>query len=120
MLKVFVLEDNFERIEWFSEEFKDCEFTVAINAEKAGYYIRNHKYDAIFLDHDLGGRVFVDSSDPDTGYAVAKIIASSVNKDTPVVIHSYNPAGAANIQSVLPKTSVIKPFGTFKRSILNG
>ena len=115
-MKIFVLEDDPNRINWFTRAFYDCELiTVAATAEKGKYYIRNYKYDLIFLDHDLGNRQFVPSNDPITGYQVAKEIPNSINKNTPIVIHSYNPAGVANMQAILPK-AVAMPYGTFSRT----
>ena len=105
-----LVEDDKNRISWFKKRIKDLD--VAENAEDAIDKVAKIKYTRIWLDHDLGGRVFVDSSDSNTGYAVAKTLAGSVNSSTDVVIHSMNPVGAANIASLIPHARLLV-FGTF-------
>jgi CheY-like chemotaxis protein len=116
-LKILIVEDNNDRIKWFQKEFGNEELTIATNASVAIKYVRTVLYSVIMLDHDLSGRVYVDSHEPDTGFQVAKAIIVSINKDTPVIIHSWNPAGVVNIQGILPN-SVYLPFGSFSRSVL--
>jgi CheY-like chemotaxis protein len=53
-------------------------------------------YSEIFLDHDLGGEVYVDSEEYNTGMTVAKWLAKN-KRDATIVIHSHNPAGARNM-----------------------
>ena len=67
-------------------------------------------FDAAFLDHDLGGAVFVDSwGDEPTGYTVAKWLSQNPDrKPAQIFIHSYNPDGARNMHNLLPG-SVLAP-----------
>lgn len=117
-LRILVVEDNLDRIEWFQNEF-DYKFDLAKDAFAAIGLVNKSKYDMIFLDHDLGDRIFVDSSEPNTGYQVAKTIVNSLNNNTPVIVHSHNPEGVKNIQSVLrPNFSYWIPFGQFNKDIL--
>lgn len=57
----------------------------------------------VLLDHDLGGEVYVDPDLPNTGSAVARWLAANPDRfrDTRFVIHSFNPAGAANMTGLL-------------------
>lgn len=120
LINILVVEDNKERIEWFKKEFGDCRLIVEKTAPRAKRWLNREKWDVIFLDHDLGDRVFVNSDDENTGYQVAKYIrANPKNHMTPVIVHSWNPEGAANIVSVLPHAHRAM-FGTFNRSIING
>jgi hypothetical protein len=69
----------------------------------------DEKWDILFLDHDLGDQVMVDSGEG-TGYEVALWL--SRNRDFQpkvVIVHSLNPVGAANICGVLPSSSRV-PF----------
>ena len=53
------------------------------------------KLDAVFLDHDLGGEVYVDSNTHNTGMTVAKWIAENKEKGSigEIIIHTFNPSG---------------------------
>lgn len=116
-IRILVVEDDPTRLEWFQKEFNGQDLTLATTAAAGVKYVNDEEFDVIFLDHDLGGRVFVDSEDDNTGCAVAKHIKASINAKTPVLIHSWNPAGARNIQTVL-KHAVYIPFGRFNKTIL--
>jgi CheY-like chemotaxis protein len=84
------------------------DFHIAISANAAIEYLKNNKYDLIFLDHDLGGLEMIDSSFYNTGYTVAKFMKEN-NVKGRVVIHSLNPSGAQNIKFLLKNAKVI-PF----------
>ena len=119
---VFILEDDLERIKWFREELgqRNIKFDLTDNAETAKVLLEENKYDTIFLDHDLGGQVYVNSNEPNTGYQVAKMIHTTKNKDAEIIIHSWNSVGAENMYEVLLQTdcrnTVLAKFGSFKIS----
>lgn len=109
-MRIFILENNKYRIAKFQRELVghivDCTDTV----EHGTNLVFDNKYDLLFLDHDLGGEEMVDSFEDNTGYKLAEFIASfTVNKETPCVVHSCNPAGSDNIARVLPHALKI-PF----------
>ncbi len=118
-LKILVVEDMSSRIQFFRNRFKghDLYFfdnaTDSINALKL---MTDKPWDIAFLDHDLGGKVFVPSSDPNTGYVVAEYIRDNNIKINQIFIHSMNPAGSQNIKSILPQAKII-PFTLLKTSI---
>jgi hypothetical protein len=58
-------------------------------------------YDRIYLDHDLDGRIFVNSEEPNTGYQLAKFIAER-GLVAEIILHSMNPFGSARMKEVLP------------------
>ena len=119
MKRVLLLEDDQERIDWFVGEFEKYNFTYdwTDSAETAKKLVHDNKYHMIFLDHDLGGKQMVPSKDPNTGYQVAKDIPKTVNRDSRIIIHSWNPVGAQKMFEVLKKTKcpkVVKvAFGCF-------
>ena len=109
-MKILLLEDNDERIQQFKDWIPSLD--IAITAEEAINLLKANKYDLIFLDHDLGGKVFVDSSEFNTGYTVARYMRENLILSGMVIVHSHNVVGAANIKAVLPH-AVLLPFGTF-------
>lgn len=111
-MKILIVEDDFTRIKMFKSWLIGFDYDVCEDADPAIEKVNNEKYDLIFLDHDLGGRVFVDSNDKNTGYQVAKAIVNSINKDSFVIIHSLNPVGAEKMANILPN-SMKRQFGTF-------
>lgn len=105
-MKIFVLEDAQERIEIFKkllighqvDFFETAESAIANLTEKDGY-------DMFFLDHDLGGQIYVDSG-AGTGFEVAqKLVGDETiynkNRTAFVFVHSCNYYGAGNMQALL-------------------
>jgi len=113
-MKILILEDNEYRIDTFTIELKGHDIDHTDNVEICKNRIRTTKYDLIFLDHDLGGEIFVDSDVEQTGYHVAKIIPYSINRNTKVIIHTHNPPGGTKMKEVIGENAFCKPFGTFK------
>ena len=117
-IKIFILEDNDERVAAFDrllpQLYQGCQITHSKFADESKKILKDKDFDLIFLDHDLGGRVYVNSSEPDTGYQVAKFIAENGIKYQQLIIHSMNPAGAQNMLNVLGEwsNSVHIPFPT--------
>lgn len=109
-MRIFILEDSKYRIAKFKRELIGHDVDYAETVEQGTNFVFSHKYDLIFLDHDLGGKEMVDSFNGSTGYKLAEFIASfTVNKETPCVIHSCNPDGSNNMVRVLPHALKI-PF----------
>lgn len=109
-MRIFILEDNTYRMEKFRRELVGHMIDHAKTVRDSTSMVAFTQYDLLFLDHDLGGEQMVDSHHENTGYRLAEFIASfTLNKDTPCVVHSCNPAGADNIVRVLPHAVKI-PF----------
>lgn len=106
-LRVFVLEDDGSRMHWFFDvHYKNADH--ASNAAAAIELLGKNTYDLIWLDHDLG-----DATLYGTGADVARFIADSGNTDAYIVVHSWNPAGADNMMSILKDCSrtYARPIG---------
>lgn len=118
-MNIYILEDNDQRIELFQNKLKDhLIYPYKDVSTQAIQALNDRVYDLIFLDHDLGGKVYVDSLEENTGYQLAKHLNESLNKDTKVIIHSYNTVGAQNIHDILKtQRKYIMPFSgeMFKR-----
>lgn len=118
MNKIFIIEDDAERIKWFRRNFKHCDLTIAESVTEA---IEKFKppYTLIFLDHDLGGRQFVDSQDTNTGYEFLRYILGYYDFSyTDWIIHSHNPTGAHNMEMFLMKHVEINTVHTIPFSNL--
>lgn len=109
-VRILVLEDNPNRIRKFKSALIGFVVDYAAEADEAIQLLSEKKYDLIFLDHDLGGEEWVSSTNPNTGYQVAKVVAEKTGpSSTFVIIHSMNHIGADNINGVLPHAMKI-PF----------
>lgn len=105
-MKYLILEDNERRRERFNhylDEWNVITLQFCFTADKAIECLQREKYDVIFLDHDLGGENFVESSRDDTGAGVARWMATTsyVGRETDVIIHSMNPRGALEMEQTL-------------------
>ena len=101
-MKILILEDNLERIEKFKELFKNQELVICIHALAAYNACLNDEFSVMFLDHDLGGRIWTDSSEENTGYQFVKLmIENQKQKNALIYIHSMNPIGANRMLNLL-------------------
>ena len=100
--KVLILEDSKERQEQFKKNFKDADITIVEHKAEAVAALLSQKWDYMFLDHDLGGKAYVNVEEEDSGSGVARWL-----KDHPqsmpshIFVHSVNEAGAKNIISLI-------------------
>jgi CheY-like chemotaxis protein len=104
MLKVFILEDDPERIRRFRESLLGAH--IVDNVTDAIEALKNNNFDTLLLDHDLGGEIFVPMGNQNTGSGLARWMSDNVDKypqhiDAQIIIHSYNPGGSDNMLSTL-------------------
>ena len=96
-MKIFVLEDDVNRISWFKKTFNDAKIDVVNKVSEASRNLRKNKYDLIFLDHDL-------ETDNRTGEDIAwEMNRDKLAQDTPVIIHTINKDGSEKIKKYLDK-----------------
>ena len=109
-MRILILDDDDSRHTQFKRNFIGYLLTCVHTSQEAIDHLQNNEYDAVFLDHDLGGKVYVDSfGDESTGYTVAKWLSENPSrKPRAIYIHSFNPVGAARMQSILPD-SILAP-----------
>jgi len=104
-MKILVLEDSQERIEKFKTLFPEHDHDVwfTYEAQECIDLLDTQQWDILFLDHDLGGKVFC-PSDENSGYAVACWLSHFTDRmPTLIVVHSMNPIGASSMGQVLPE-----------------
>jgi hypothetical protein len=108
---IFIVEDDLRRIGWFVNKLGvrivgiHDKPKLAISALEA---LNINEIDMFFLDHDLGGPF-----EPPFTEEIAEYMFKQdpqIGKRT--IIHSCNPAGARNLEAILPG-SLILPFGSF-------
>ena len=104
MTNIFILDDDETRHDALikrATELADAEETevcIALDVEEAkNMLIKKNYWDIIMLDHDLGNRVFVDSSEENTGFQVAKFIRENNIRFGRCLLHSMNPVGVKNM-----------------------
>ncbi len=107
VLKVLVVEDSDERMEILKNLFREHAWVPAHTAKRAMTLVGAYDFDLISLDYDLAG--------PERGDDVARQIAMSRNRTTPVWVHSMNDPGAQRISDILPHAKTI-PFSRLTKS----
>ncbi len=112
-MKILILDDDKFRHQQFIHNFScnsENDIIGVYTVDEAIKLLESNIYDIIFLDHDLGGAVYVDSDGEEpTGYTVAKWMVEHPERiPKHVYIHSLNPVGAQRIKQILPN-SVIAP-----------
>lgn len=105
-MKIFILDDshirqnNFTRL--LHKKFDNPEIFRAYSREEAIDIIEEQqRFDIIFLDHDLGEEVYVDSSEYNTGFWVAKYIADNKVGYEQIILHTLNFSGAVLMLNLL-------------------
>lgn len=113
-MKVFILDDTEERQATLTVLLRailgnPTIFAARSRGEAEEILSHEKEFGLMFLDHDLGGRVYVDSKDYNTGWWVAKYISENGIKSDQIIVHTLNYSGAQNMLSVLPEADYI-PF----------
>jgi CheY-like chemotaxis protein len=103
MATFLILEDDPARWEIFKMALLGHDLTIVDTAQAAKDEIAANVYDAIFLDHDLGGETYVSEANENTGSEVARFLAGSTGDilNTPIIIHSMNIPAARGMLSKL-------------------
>jgi hypothetical protein len=97
-IRVFVLEDDERRCEWFAKRFKGDLLDIVDDVSQAKELLTTRRYDSIFLDHDLIPEHYgaSESDDERTGYAIASFLAAhpELQRAATIMVHSFNADGA--------------------------
>jgi DNA-binding response OmpR family regulator len=102
-MNILILEDDFDRMDSFRDNLKDHKVVIVHTAQECIDMLKDHEWDMLFLDHDLGGEQMVDSEEENTGATVAKFLSRNLKYKPPtVIIHSMNPPGAQYMMDLLP------------------
>jgi hypothetical protein len=97
-IRIFLLEDDDRRCEWFAKRFKGDHLDVAEDVSQAKELLQTRTYDSIFLDHDLMPEHYGSETTDDerTGYAIASFLAArpDLQRSATIMVHSFNADGA--------------------------
>lgn len=107
-IRVFLLDDDRLRHEWFAKQFKGERLDVAEDPARAVELLAANYYDLIFLDHDLLPEHYYakDFDDERSGYAVARWLAETPARlaAATIIVHTRNADGAFRMVELLRRT----------------
>jgi len=116
-IRVFLLDDDVRRHQWFAKRFKGDFIEIADNVAQAQQMLRAGSYDAIFLDHDLHPEHYhAESTDDErTGYAIALWLGANpeLQRASTILVHTRNADGAMRMVEELRRcgrTAEYVPF----------
>jgi hypothetical protein len=100
-MKILILEDDPSRVGKFKMRLIGHEVFFTDDTKVCIEKLKTEKWDALFLDHDLGGKVYVESG-IGTGYEVACFLEEFPEyRPETVLIHSLNGVGAKKMLQAL-------------------
>jgi len=94
-IRVFLLDDDPRRHEWFKSRFHGDTLDIAETVEQAKQLLSENDYDAIFLDHDLLPHHYESNDHNDyenTGYAIAEFLDKNpgLQRAATIIVHTRN------------------------------
>jgi CheY-like chemotaxis protein len=121
--RILVLEDNLDRVRAFRQRCLERGIVMDYAATAAGCIeqLLTLRHDALFLDHDLGDEVFVDSDSPNCGAEVARWLSCRPEQQPSIIVlHSLNEPGRARMRAYLPNAIEVPFAWTDERFPLEG
>jgi CheY-like chemotaxis protein len=101
-MRILILEDDRDRTVLFRRNLIGHDVRIVATATEAIRLLETEIWDALFLDHDLGGSAYVPSG-PGTGYEVACWLEEHVDRrPARIRVHSFNDPGRKKIMAALP------------------
>ena len=105
-MKILILDDDITRLDIFKKNLIGHSVVCVMTAQETIQKLSDEIWDYVFLDHDLGGKMYVPSG-IGTGYEVAKWLSENADrKPKKIIIHSFNEPGRKNMQNVLPEAEI--------------
>jgi hypothetical protein len=96
-MRILILEDNLDRIEFFKRIYKNHTLYITDNLLQAKTWSKYKEidFDIMFLDHDIKENIFTAMKEEDTGYDFVKwLVEGKIQIHALYYIHSMNPVGA--------------------------
>ena len=104
-LRVFLLDDDVLRHEWFARQFEGEKLDVAADHARSIELLSSNHYDLIFLDHDLLPEHYYaeERDDERSGYAVARWLSERPDRCAVahIIAHTRNADGALRMVELL-------------------
>jgi CheY-like chemotaxis protein len=109
-LRVFLLDDDTLRHDWFARQFKGERLDVAEEPARAVELLAANHYDLIFLDHDLlPEHYYAEGFDDErSGYAVARWLSERPDRCAvaQIIAHTRNADGALRMVELLRRVGL--------------
>jgi hypothetical protein len=116
-IRVFLLEDDKRRHQWFVKRFQGDLIDIADNVAAAKELLSMNSYDALFLDHDLHPEHYNSPTTDDerTGYAIATWLAAhpELQRASTILVHTRNADGAIRMVEELRRAGRTAEFVPF-------
>ncbi len=116
-IRVFLLEDDRRRHQWFMKRFDGDLIDIADDVQQAQQLLSANAYDALFLDHDLHPEHYNSSTRDDerTGYAIATWLAANpeLQRASTIFVHTRNADGAIRMVEALRRAGRAAEFVPF-------
>jgi hypothetical protein len=97
--RIMFMDDNLLRHDTFRQYF-DWAAHVKTVSEAIGL-LQTYSFDLLFLDHDLGGKVYVDPLKDGTGGELARWIVANPIEVQRIYLHSHHDKGALYMNKTL-------------------
>jgi len=118
-MAILFLDDDPERLKRFRSRIPSATQTEDADATIAA--LPTQEWDYVFLDHDLGGEIFVDPSIKNCGMEVVRWIEANSPKVKQFIVHSCNYGAAETMVSRLVDAgyeAVHVPFTVLLNSLI--
>jgi hypothetical protein len=115
-MNIAFLDDDAVRTKKFLSSTPSAQTAVTAE-EMIALLQKEQEWEYVFLDHDLGGEIFVDPNNKNTGSEVARWIVANKPKITSIIVHSLNFDASRRMVSDLVKAGYNThyiPFTSFK------
>lgn len=119
-MKILFLDDDKRRKRDFRSKVPFAKIVSTAGECISALMEADEPWDMVFLDHDLGDEVFVESVREDCGMEVVRWIVHNKPEIEEIIVHSHNtPAGhnmLSSLKSADYRTRYV-PFGTLIKSL---
>ena len=111
-MNILFLDDDPERTTEFKANLErlmpTAQAVMVETASQAIEALRTQEFDCLFLDHDLGGRMYVDEADENTGSEVARVmVAEGLQPNAKMFVHSMNVPASENMIKMMEGLKVV-------------
>lgn len=112
-MNILFLDDDEQRQKKFRRHCPSA--TIVATAQECITQLEKSEWDAVFLDHDLGGETFVNSHREDCGMEVVRWLEENKQALDNIICHSLNPNARVTMVSRLTQAG----YRTHNIPILN-
>jgi len=115
MRRILFLDDSEPRLNVARNTFGNEELYLANTADMAIWLLsKTGPWDLVMLDHDLGGQIFQDSFETNTGMEVVRYIERTMPEIREIIIHSWNTSAGHDMMKRLKKLGYNADYQPFK------